>query len=291
MRSDNARPLDQHPQAESMSSGDQRITRGSGEAPSHRATMELTVRRFASIARATLVEVLYPKVCPGCGLRGMWLCENCKTTVPQLLFNICESCGSPNNTPHHCDGLGPQVAKARAVYPYTGWVGASIRRFKYGAEPTRAEDLAACMIPLLAAFGRIDVVVPVPLHPKKLNLRGYNQSELLARRIALHADLPMTSLLIRTRATQPQVQLDRENRHANVADAFALDPMRAIAPGKRILVIDDVRTTGATTNACATVLKLKAKAESVSVLTFAQEISNAELQRWMHSLTASPSRQ
>lgn len=251
--------------------------------------MKGDLRRLSSMARSILVEVVYPKVCPGCGMRGLWLCERCEASVPSLTQNICARCGSPVDKGHRCQALGPHVTRARAAYPYTGWAGASIRRFKYGDEPTRAEDLVARMLPLLAAFDRPDMIVPVPLHPKKLNLRGYNQSELLAERIAAQTNRPMKSLLIRTRATQSQVTLDRENRHQNVADAFALDPKWAIPHGQHILLIDDVRTTGATTDACAKVLKEVGKADTVSVLTFAQELSNSELQHWLQALNASPS--
>jgi len=249
------------------------------------------LRRLSVTARNLLVDVLYPKICPGCGMRGMWLCDVCDATLPPLLQNICEACGAPTHEPYGCRAKGQWIAKARAAYPYAGWAGASIRRFKYGDEPTRAEDLAARMMPFLGKFGAIDVVVPVPLHSKKLELRGYNQSELLARHVAAGAGLPMRSLLIRTRATLPQVTLDRQRRHVNVADAFALNPEWAIDAGRRILLIDDVRTTGATTNACALVLQEAANAASVSVLTFAQELSQPELQRWVDSLTGLPSRQ
>lgn len=233
-----------------------------------------------------LVEVLYPKVCPGCGLRGLWLCEYCHDLVPALDHAICTACGSPMIDGHRCQLAGHVVAKARSVYPYTGWVAAALRRFKYGDEPTRAEDLARRMFPTVAAFGGIDAVVPVPLHPRKLELRGYNQSALLADWIASRARLPMKPLLLRTRATRAQVTLDRRNRHDNVAGAFSLNQAWATPPGLRILLIDDVRTTGATTEACAKVLTDHAGAMSVSVLTFAQELPEAELQRWMESFSA-----
>ncbi len=251
--------------------------------------MKQALQRGSSMARAILVEVLYPKVCPGCGLRGMWLCEICRTLVPALDLNICLECGSPDHERHRCPVAGQHVDRARASYPYTGWVAASIKRFKYGDEPARAEDLAARMLPMVAAFGAIDVVVPVPLHASKFNLRGYNQSELLATRIAARANLPMKPLLIRTTATRPQVTLDRQSRHENVTGAFSLNPEWSIPAGQRILLIDDVRTTGATTDACAKVFKEDARTRSVFVLTFAQELSNAELRRWRQSISASPS--
>ncbi len=145
------------------------------------------------------------------------------------------------------------------------------------------------MVPLLPAFGHLDAIVPVPLHSRKLDLRGYNQSELLATRIAAQSKLPMKPLLIRTRATQSQVSLDQHNRRQNVKGAFALNPRWAVPEGQHFLLIDDVRTTGATTDACAKVLMEEAKADAVSVLTFAQEFPSSEMERWLEGLSALPS--
>lgn len=253
-------------------------------------TVTQALRRVSSMARTVLVDVLYPKVCPGCGLRGPWLCELCQESVPQLHDEICTRCGLPLVDQHRCRMASDVVAIARAAYPYTGWPAAAVRRFKYGGEPTRANDLALRMLPMLEAFDTIDVVVPVPLHHRKMDLRGYNQSALLADLIANRAGLRLVPLLIRTRATRAQVTLDRRNRHENVAGAFSPNPEWVSPPGQRILLIDDVRTTGATTEACATVLVEQAGAQSVSVLTFAQEVPQAELQRWMQSVNALPSR-
>jgi predicted amidophosphoribosyltransferase len=94
-------------------------------------------------------------------------------------------------------------------------------------------------------------------------------------------DLPVVSLLERTRPTLPQVDLDERQRQENVAGAFALDPSWSMTPGKRIALIDDVRTTGATTEACAAVLCLGGLASQVSVVTFAREVVDAELLDWL----------
>lgn len=256
--------------------------------------MKHILQRGSSMARAILVEVMYPKVCPACGMRGVWLCELCRDTVPPLDHAMSSPCElarvESGHERHSREAAGRYVDSARAAYPYTGWAAASIRRFKYGDEPMRADDLASRMLPMLAAFGTIDVVVPVPLHASKLNLRGYNQSELLATRIAAHLDLPMKPILIRSKATKPQVTLDQKRRRDNMVNAFSRNPEWVIPTGQRVLLIDDVRTTGATTEACAQVLKDDARAHSVSVLTFAQELADAELHQWMQSLSVSPPR-
>lgn len=252
--------------------------------------MRWAARTLLARVASAAVEVMYPKVCAGCGMRGHWLCDVCEPSVPAFSRDVCSRCGSPESDHGYCRPLAHDVASTRAAYPYTGWVAESIRRFKYGLESSRAVDLAARMLPVAQECGRIDLIVPVPLHPKKVNARGFNQSALLATRIGAALDVPVAPVLVRTRATAPQVRLDGGERRANVAGAFGLDPSWLIAPGAHVVLIDDVRTTGATTDACASALHTSGATRRVSVITFAQELSDAELSRWRSSLSArSPS--
>lgn len=111
-----------------------------------------------------------------------------------------------------------------------------------------------------------DRVAPIPLHPRKARERGYNQVAGLARWLGLHQDIPVTlDLLVRTRYTTTQTQLNAEERHSNVSGAFRVDTP---VEGVNILLVDDVLTTGSTANACATVLKA-AGAHRVDLLTLA----------------------
>jgi ComF family protein len=142
-----------------------------------------------------------------------------------------------------------------AAYVFTGAIRGAIHRFKYQRERARAEHLGALLVPLLGQLphGTAPHLLPVPLAAARLRERGYNQSEALARVVAAASGLPRDAGLVRTRATRPQVGLDRVARRENVRDAFAWGG--TTAPYPQLLLIDDVLTTGATANECAAILK------------------------------------
>jgi predicted amidophosphoribosyltransferase len=124
------------------------------------------------------------------------------------------------------------------------------------------------MVPLVGDFGNVDGLVPVPLHRTRLSQRGFNQSEELARVIGAATGLPVVPMLVRTKVTAPQVTLSQADRARNVAGAFALHADWVPGRGNRYLLIDDVRTSGATLGACADVLR-QVPGVSVGALTFA----------------------
>ncbi len=169
---------------------------------------------------------------------------------------------------------------ARSAYAYTGWVPNAVKAFKYGDEWSRGPDLARHMLAAIADLGPVDIVVPVPLHANKLRTRGYNQSRMLADGVADALGARCLPLVTRVRETAPQVTLDRESRQANVRGAFALDPAYAPPPGLRFLLVDDVRTTCSTINACALALSQLVPAR-ISVATFALDLQARELKPWM----------
>ena len=153
---------------------------------------------------------------------------------------------------------------ARAVFPYTGEARALVVALKYG--DTRAA--AVCLAQFLAqdaAELSAGMIVPVPLHRRRLRQRGYNQAALLGAELSALLSVPMaTDALARTRATRPQVGESREERLQNVRGAFEADAARV--RGQHVLLLDDVRTTGATAMACAEALRL-AGAAGISLLT------------------------
>lgn len=132
----------------------------------------------------------------------------------------------------------------------------AIHAFKYLRRPELATPLGAMLNEYLCAHPLpADGIVPIPLHSERERRRGYNQSYLLAREIALFQNLPLWyNVIERTRATQPQVELDAPARRENVREAFAAT--EAVA-GARVLLIDDVCTTGATMDACGMALKAR----------------------------------
>lgn len=151
---------------------------------------------------------------------------------------------------------------------YEGSLRRLIHLFKYSGMTPLARPLADLLLRALPVDATFDAVVPVPLYWRKRWQRGFNQAELLARRVAKKRRIPMVSVLRRSRATSVQAGLTSAGRRANVAGAFALRGNADVA-GKRFLLIDDVMTTGATVGACAAVLK-RAGAKSVTVLTLAR---------------------
>lgn len=163
---------------------------------------------------------------------------------------FCAACGAPEPIEPDLSADGVPI---HALGSYQGPLAAAIRRLKYTPCPALARPLGAALAAvLLRAEPEPDtVLVPVPLHPRRLAERGFNQSALVAAALAEHAGLrSRPQLLGRVRETAQQAELDRRARATNVSDAFTL---RAPAPPSAIL-IDDVVTTGATVSACVRVL-------------------------------------
>jgi ComF family protein len=159
----------------------------------------------------------------------------------------------------------------RSVYVFQGPVREAVHALKYNHLSALAQPMAAPMATCQEADAfSVDIVVPVPLFGRRQRVRGYNQSALLAREVARLRGLPVVeSGLKRRRDTPPQARsLDAEARRRNVAGAFIGE--RRWVEGRRVLLIDDVTTTGATLDACAQALR-QADAASVWALTFARE--------------------
>jgi ComF family protein len=144
-----------------------------------------------------------------------------------------------------------------AAFVYGGAVADAIARLKYHRRPDLARPLGEFLggeVVARAGVLRDAVVVPVPLHPSRLAERGFNQSALIARGVSRRLNIPLLPrALMRVRDTPQQAALDREQRIANVAGAFRVRPSANIA-GRMVVLVDDVRTTGATIDACAEVL-------------------------------------
>jgi ComF family protein len=169
----------------------------------------------------------------------------------------------------NCRAHPLEIEKIRSVALFDGVLRQAIHRFKY----ERLAGLAEPFGEMLADYWRAELLtadwlIPVPLHPSRERDRGYNQSELLARQLARRVNVPISSKgLRRTRATAVQMTLNAAQRRENVAGAFECVEPRA--RGARVMVIDDVGTTGATLDACAQAV-LKAGAASVMGLTLAR---------------------
>jgi ComF family protein len=191
---------------------------------------------------------------------------------------FCVSCRTPflNSFPLDFEG---RCALCRsglrgfdAAYCYGSYEGALrelIHLYKYGRVRTLAKPLGALLAAALPREERFDAVTPVPLHWRRQWQRGFNQSELLARTMAARCGIPVVPALRRVRATLTQAGLSNTRRRQNVDTAFECRRGARALAGKRILLIDDVLTTGSTAAACARVLK-RAGAAKVALLTVAR---------------------
>jgi ComF family protein len=212
---------------------------------------------FRALA-AALADVLAPPLCAACDQRlacRAVFCPACAASVVRL----------PHRRPRE-DALFSLLAFAA----FGGSIATALRRLKYGDRP----DIAAPLGDLLRFTARgarlsADVVVPVPLHPARLAERGYNQAALLASAVAWELGAPLSArALRRTRATAQQARLDRERRRDNVAGAFSVHAPGGVR-GRRVVLVDDVTTTGSTLTACAGAL-VEAGAATVTALVVAQ---------------------
>jgi ComF family protein len=230
------------------------------------------------------LNFLYPPVCALCGAARAdaasdWVCSGCRSQVRLIRPPFCERCGLPFEgaltTPFqcaNCDGVELHFTSARSAVAAVGAVLEAIHRYKYQRalwlETFLAKLLVEAAAPALRGGGW-NAIVPVPLFPAKEREREFNQAERLARHLSAAAGIPVRAgALRRVRPTPTQTRLSREERAANMRNAFAVRPGAALA-GCRVVLVDDVFTTGATTNACAAALRA-AGADAVCVWTVAR---------------------
>ena len=250
---------------------------------------EISARRLPAwrAALGAAADLLLPPVCISCRTRvethGL-LCGQCFAKIDFIAPPLCARLGVPLPYDAGEPSLSaaaiaspPVYDRARAVARYSETMRELIQSFKYR---DRQEGLALFGRWLSRAGAELladaDLLVPVPLYRARLWWRRFNQSALLAQRVSLLTGVPSDCFVLRrVRRTKSQVGLTAEQRKRNVAGAFRVEPSRkAGLKGKRIVVVDDVITTGATAEACARVLK-RAGAARVDVLALARAVEPA----------------
>jgi competence protein ComFC len=212
-----------------------------------------------SLKRIAL-DLLFPRWCIGCGREGDYICATCREELPVIRPPVCPRCGRPQAAGPVCPGCADmegEIDGIRAPFLFDGVIRQAVHELKYRNLRSLAPLLAAFLDDYLRTYPlEGDVLVPVPLHPRRLRERGYNQSARLAVALGRLSDRPVREdALVRTGFAPPQVRSSGEaERRRNVAGAFACPRPEAVR-GKRVILIDDVATSGATLNAGAGALK------------------------------------
>jgi ComF family protein len=215
---------------------------------------------------AALADMFYPQRCVSCERRSSdVLCRACFEALPRVGHPVCGRCGLPtafaNFVCEECKNVDFGFESAKAALKYEGVGKKIVHALKYRGYKQVVDRLATPL--MLQALGddHFDAVVPVPLHRARLRNRGFNQAELLARGVAQKLNASVSDTLEVVRSTRDQVELSAAQRRANVAGAYKTkNPLYG-----RLLLIDDVFTTGATMNACALTL-VNAGAKEVHAL-------------------------
>ncbi|MBM4445859.1 MAG: ComF family protein [Chloroflexi bacterium] len=222
-----------------------------------------------------IVDFFFPRRCVGCEKIGDFLCVGCSQKLPRLLRPFCQKCGKPESSGGLCPvcwGQQTEIDGIRSVFRFDGVARQAIHELKY----RNLKAISGCLAILMANYLQDnpvhgEVLVPIPLHPRRLRERGYNQSTLLAEELSKLIALPVIDdSLRRLKDSLPQARTATvEERKRNVENAFACRDEKL--NGKSVILIDDVCTSGATLEACAEVLKV-AGAVSVWGLTLAREV-------------------
>ncbi len=215
-----------------------------------------------------LVSLFYPSACVACAAAigdGADLCPSCQGKAPRVRPPFCAKCSQPFagdiSGPFTCENCAGRVLHfdaAVAAYRSRGVVREVMHDFKYSRKIHLQRLLGRWLSETLEdprlAGRRFDCIVPVPLHPARQRERGFNQAQLLATELQRSAGLPLDDLLQRIRYTTTQTQFDRQERMENLRGAFRLRRGRDVQ-GWRMLLVDDVLTTGSTLSECAEILK------------------------------------
>ncbi len=214
-----------------------------------------------------LLDFLFPRCCLGCGQWGKYFCQECLKKIKSVEKPICPVCQKPaigGKTHPRCQ-TKYSLDNLTSIFAYEGIVKEAIGQLKYKFITDLAEELIG-LTPKLPYFKSF-TLVPIPLHPRRQRWRGFNQAELLGKILARKLGSGIRNdVLIRYKYTKPQVDLKGKERKKNIRNAFKITPKAKL---KKVILFDDVWTTGSTLRECGLVLK-KAGVKEVWGLTLAR---------------------
>ncbi|MEG0793588.1 MAG: ComF family protein [Lachnospiraceae bacterium] len=210
-----------------------------------------------------VIKLLFPDVCVFCGnIESNGICETCRKSILYISEPRCKRCGKPIRYEEQeycsdCKKTDFAYEQGRSLWLHKGEVSKSIYMFKYKNRRTYAEvyarEMAKQFSVLIKEWG-IQTIIPIPLHRKRRQARGYNQAEILADYLSTQVGIPVEKKTVfREKYTQPQKVLNDKERRKNLQGAFTVADDWNIK--QKILLIDDIYTTGSTVNAVAKVLK------------------------------------
>jgi ComF family protein len=211
-----------------------------------------------------ILDIIYPKRCPICMDiipidKEVKICETCIEKLPYITDPRCKKCSKPIDDEtikycYDCTNNEHYYNKGWAVWLYEGNIKKSLQRFKYNNNKNYGRIFAKEVVTLYnkeITEAKIDLIVPVPLYIKKQKKRGYNQAQIIANNISKYLDIPCNNdCLVRIKDTKPQKNLSDKERINNTKKAFKV-VMSSVVMDKKILICDDIYTTGNTINSCA----------------------------------------
>jgi ComF family protein len=238
--------------------------------------MRVFIKKLQKLFRF-IINLVFPVYCLICKKQlfyqvNTYLCDTCRKDLVLISGKVCNKCGRPfiNGICGICKEKQFYFSKARASGIYDGGVRECIHFFKYKKKTYILNTLfEVFLLPNSLDFLACDLIVPVPLHWIREYSRGFNQAELIGKKISKRFNIPLSKTgLKRTKATPSQTGLSLKERARNIKGAFSVRNSQKLN-GKRILLVDDVMTTGATVNECSRVL-LQAGAREILVYTLAR---------------------
>jgi len=257
------------------------------------ANWGVSIRKGISSIRGSVFDLIFPRKCHGCekaylGEDEHFWCSSCRTRIEWIRSPLCTLCGkpypkNPSGSDHYCGECLTSTFhfdRARSAAVHSGIVRDCIHALKFGGRLHHVPSLVQLLHESMEREMEVyeGMILPVPLHTRRLRQRGFNQAALLARELGRRLGRVVRfDVLVRKQWTEPQTRLNREERLENVKNAFqVVSP--GVIKGGRILLVDDVFTTGTTLSECARELKQSGAAE-VTALTITRSVPELNLLR------------